>query len=203
MNLSLLLKKEAGQRQLLAPEAPVDAATAFYLVRDMPYQRASDRQPETIIREWRGTCSGKHYLLKALLAECGFEATVIACTVSVPFSPADLPPPLWQALAPTHGRFVDVHNYLHLHLPQGDMVVDATWPLATKPLGLTVNERFELGRDQAIAYAPIQTWAVPETADPQTFKERLLAEHFTPQELAAREAFIQTLSQMLAQNLPG
>ena len=26
----------------------------------MPYQRASSRRPESIIEEWRGTCSGKH-----------------------------------------------------------------------------------------------------------------------------------------------
>ena len=49
----------------------------------MTYQRASDRQPETLIREWRGTCSGKHYLLQALFAELGIPARLIACTTNL------------------------------------------------------------------------------------------------------------------------
>lgn len=61
--LTSMLQAEAVRKGLLMPRTEIDAATAFALVRDMTYQRASDRQPETLIREWRGTCSGKHYLL--------------------------------------------------------------------------------------------------------------------------------------------
>ena len=50
MSLLALLKQEAIKRNLLDIEANIDAATAFYLVRDMPYIRASSREPETIIR---------------------------------------------------------------------------------------------------------------------------------------------------------
>ena len=55
-----MLEAESLRRGLVQPGQSVDAETAFSLVRDMPYQRASTRAPESVIQEWRGTCSGKH-----------------------------------------------------------------------------------------------------------------------------------------------
>ena len=53
-----ILKSEAIQRGHLKSEDEIDIKRAFFLVRDMPYTRASSRDSETIIHEWRGTCSG-------------------------------------------------------------------------------------------------------------------------------------------------
>lgn len=193
-----LLRRQAQRRGLIAADTEIDAARAFYLVRDMPYQRASDRQPETTLHEWRGTCSGKHYLLKALFAELGLAADVMACTVVTRPDPQSLPAPLAHILAPSGGEFVDVHNYLRLHLPTGDMIVDATWPLSTKKHGFAVNETFKLGESQRIAGQPITSWVVPEDVDPQAFKQELLHRYFSSDQLQAREAFIETLSLLLA-----
>ncbi len=198
MTLLPLLQQEAVRRGLLDVNASLDAAQVFYLVRDMPYRRASDRRPQTIIREWRGTCSGKHYLLAALLRELGFEAHVIAGVLRYHPDPATTDPRLLALLQPVGGVFVDVHNWVELKLPSGPMAVDATWPLKLKQYGFPVNETFELGKSQALAYPISQTYVVPDDQDPQAFKDQLLQEHFTPEELAAREAFIQALSQMLA-----
>ena len=204
MTLLDLLKSEAYKRNLLPADGEIDPATAFALVRDMPYLRASDRKPETIIREWRGTCSGKHYLLKALLAELGLAATLMACTTSAYPDPATMHPALGEILEPVGGRFVDVHNYLvvdaptGVDAPAGDMIVDATWPAGTERYGMVVNKTFQLGQNQQIAYTPTETWVVPDDVDPQAFKEALLIEHFTSEELAARDQFIRTLSEGLA-----
>jgi hypothetical protein len=119
---------KAVERGLLEPDAEMNARTTFKLVRDMPYMRASDRQPETLIREWRGTCSGKHYLLKDLYAEMGIPSRVMACTHVAHFDPKEAAPELRRLLEQTGGRFVDVHNYLVLELTEGEMIVDATWP---------------------------------------------------------------------------
>ncbi len=81
------LKSKAVERGLLKPGEDVDLEKAFLLVRDMPYTRASSRDPETIIREWRGTCSGKHYLLKGLFAELGYSLRLIACTTVTQIDP--------------------------------------------------------------------------------------------------------------------
>jgi hypothetical protein len=96
-------------------------------------------------------------------------------------------------LEQSNGRFVDVHNYLVLELPEKEMIVDATWPLATKDMGMVVNERFVLGEDHQIACKPLKTWVVPEDGDSQEFKDRILKESFTPKELVHRDEFIKTL----------
>jgi hypothetical protein len=188
-----ILKEEAVERGLLEPKVEIDAATTFLLVRDMPYTRASSRVPETIIREWRGTCSGKHYLLKGLFAELGYTSRVMACTTVAHIDPKKVMGKLRTLLQQSQGRFVDVHNYLILELPGKEMIVDATWPLATKGMGTVVNERFVLGEDHQIACQPIRTWVVPEDRDAQQFKDEILRDTFTPEELAHREEFIKTL----------
>ena len=191
-----VLRSKAIEKNLLSSENEIDVEKAFTLVRDMPYTRASSRDSETIIDEWRGTCSGKHYLLKKLFAELGYSSKLIACTTVTYIDPKDVRGKLRTLLEQSNGRFVDVHNYLILELPEGEMIVDATWPLATKGMGTVVNERFVLGKNQQIACEPLKTWVVPEEGDSQEFKNKILKESFTPEELAHREEFIQTLGKM-------
>jgi hypothetical protein len=190
------LKLKAVERGLLKPEEQIGAENAFLLVRDMPYSRASARDSETIIREWRGTCSGKHYLLKALFTELGYTSRLIACTTVAHIDPKEVRGELRKLLVKSEGRFVDVHNYLILETPGGEMIVDATWPIATRGMGTVVNERFVLGEDHQIACEPLKTWVVPEDCDPQEFKGRILQESFTPEELEHREQFIRALGKL-------
>jgi hypothetical protein len=190
------LKAEAVRRGLLDPAAQIDAATAFALVRDMPYRRASDRRPETTIAEWRGTCSGKHYLLQALFAELGLPSQVIACTTFTPVDPDRVPDSLRPLYEAANRRFVDVHNYLLVALPSGgQMAVDATWPISAREAGMRVNAAFIIGQDQQIAYDPLEKWTIPDGRDPQDFKDELLRTHFTPAELEFREVVIQAYSE--------
>jgi hypothetical protein len=191
-----VLKSKAVEKGFLKPGAEIGLEEAFTLVRDMPYTRASSRDPETIIGEWRGTCSGKHYLLKKLFAELGYSSRLIACTTVTLIDPKEVRGKLRTLLEQSNGRFVDVHNYLILETSEGEMIVDATWPLATKGMGTVVNERFVLGQNQQIACEPLKTWVVPEEGDSQEFKNKILKESFTPEELAHREEFIQTLGKM-------
>ena len=190
------LKANAVERGLLKPGDVIDLEKAFTLVRDMPYIRASSRDPETIIREWRGTCSGKHYLLKGLFAELGYSSRLIACTAVTMIDPMMVTGKLRELLRRSNGRFVDVHNYLVLELPGGEMIVDATWSLDTKGSGTVVNEYFVPGEDQQIACKPVKTWVVPEDRNAQEFKDEILKESFTPEELAHREEFIKALGEM-------
>lgn len=197
MKLLELMKAEAVQRALIKRSQKLDLRTIFTLVRDMPYKRASDRRPETLIHEWRGTCSGKHYLLKALFAELGYPSKVMACTNLTQFDLDKEPVEVREILENVNGRFVDVHNYLILELADGEMIVDATWPLSAKKYNLPVNESFELGKDQQIACKPLKTWIVPEEEDPQAYKEQLLRENFTTEELMARNDFIKAIGNWL------
>jgi hypothetical protein len=190
------IKSKAVEKGLIAPGDEIDAEMAFRLIRDMPYTRASSRDPETIIHEWRGTCSGKHYLLKDLFAELGYSSRLIVCTTVAHIDPKDVRGKLRTLLKQSNGEFVDVHNYLILELQEKEMIVDATWPLSTKGMGTVVNERFVLGENQSIACEPIKTWVVPEDRDSQDFKDEILKESFTSQQLEHREEFIKTLGKM-------
>ena len=196
MDLLKLLQSAAAERGLINPDQEMDAALVFSLVRDMPYRRASDRKPETIIAEWRGTCSGKHYLLHMLFEELGLSSTIIACTSITPIDPGEIRAEFQMLYDAANRRFVDVHNYLLVTTPDGEkMVVDATWPLSAEKHGMVVNKAFIIGRDQEIATKPLESWVVPPGSDAQTFKDQLLSEHFTSAELQFREVVIEALSE--------
>src|SRR5699024_6039359 len=156
------------------------ASLLFELVREMPYRRASDRKPETTIREWRGTCSGKHYLLQALLKEIGMESELIACPTHVAADPDSLPDELGAILR--EGPVPDVHNYLRL-----PRIVDATWPVEAAEYGLPVNREWLEEDDMELPCTPFREYVVPADADAQQFKEKLLEQQFTEEELERRD----------------
>lgn len=195
MKLLKLLHSAAVERYLIPPDREIDAGLAFTLVRDMPYQRASDRKPETTIAEWQGTCSGKHYLLQKLFEELDLPSRVVACTSITPVKAEVIPTEFQSLYEKANRRFVDVHNYLMVSVPGGgEMVVDATWPLSACNQGMVVNKSFIPGQDQEIATQPIESWILPPGIDAQTFKEELLHENFTPAELQFREFVISEIS---------
>jgi len=191
-----LLKSKAIEKGLLKVEDEIDLEKAFLLVRDMPYIRASSRDPKIIIAEWRGTCSGKHYLLKGLFAELGYSSRLMACTTVTYIDPKKVLGELRKLLRQSNGRFVDVHNYLILELPEGEMIVDATWPASARGMGTVINEHFVLGENQKIAVEPLKSWIVPDDRDSQDFKNEILEDSFTSEELAHRDEFVKALSKV-------
>ena len=199
-----ILRAEAGRRGLIEPGATLDAQAVFALVRDMPYERASSRAPETTIGEWRGTCSGKHYLLKALLEALGMQT--ILMMASHEFTPQNSPwlPPELMAMA-AEAPVPDVHTFLSAQTDAaaeagGWTAVDATWPLAASDLGLPANERLVPGRDMAVAADVEELFHVPEDVDPQQFKQSLV-ERYAAGQLDRRERFIAGLSRWLGAQL--
>ncbi|MSQ41643.1 MAG: hypothetical protein EXR65_01205 [Dehalococcoidia bacterium] len=207
MPLIPLLRAEAERRAVLAPGEAIDAARAFALVRDLTYQRASASDPETTIREWRGTCSGKHHLLQALFEELGYRTILIAATHRFTLENTPWAPPELRALLAA-GPVPDVHDFLRLqHDPQVEpprwMTVDATWPLGAHVLGLPANERFEPGRDMAVAADVDELFHVPRDVDQQQFKQRIIEREFGAAEVERRERFLAALSRWLVERVPG
>ena len=176
MPVVFLLTSDMDKLGWFHGDARVDAGGVFALIRDMPYQRASSREPEAIIREWRGTCSGKHYLLDALFREMGHDSRVVMCTHNfTPENTAHFPEPLRSEVS--QGPLPDVHTYVRLHTEAGWMKVDATWPQSARALGMAINDRFIPGVDMDVACSPIEVFDVPDGVDPQTFKEELIEVH--------------------------
>ena len=197
-NLLSLLERESRERGLLSDGESLSAERAFALVRDMPYRRASSRKPEAIIEEWRGTCSGKHYLLADIFRELGLESQVIMCTHRFTAeNTGHFPPELRELVAAS--PVPDVHTYLRVKTPEGWMVVDATWPSSAAPLGMPVNREFRPGRDMTIACEPIETLPVPDGQEPQEFKEQMIAE-FCGDSSVARDEFIEGMGRWLGES---
>ena len=190
-----LLERESRRRNLVAMDEMLTAATCFTLIRDMRYRRASSRQPEVIIREWQGTCSGKHYALGRIFGELGLHSRVIMCTHRFTRDNTAHFPSELRALVERE-PVPDVHTYLKVETGGGSMAVDATWPSSAVPLGMPVNLHFEAGQDMAIACHPIDTYEVPAGQDPQAFKERLI-EEFCGASSRVRNDFIEGMSRWL------
>ena len=149
--LLTLLRQQAEEMSLIGEGAQLSPIDVFGLIRDMPYMRASSRRPDAIINEWRGTCSGKHYLLNDLLRAMGFDVRIFMCTHAFRQDNSQHFPPNLRAHL-TDGPVPDVHTYLLVRLPgatDGDnwARLDATWPASAAKLGMTVNHNFELGVD--------------------------------------------------------
>ena len=194
--LIALLERESRKRGLLAAGAPLTPETAFAVIRDMPYRRASSRRPAAIIEEWRGTCSGKHYLLAEVLAGLGLNSQVMMVThrftpENTRHFPSELR--LMTAAAP----IPDVHTYLLADSPGGRWVVDATWPRRAENLGMPVNHHWTPGRDMLLACQPIDAYPVPAGRDPQEFKEALIRE-FCGGQSEQRDWFIEKMGQWLS-----
>ncbi len=197
-SLLSLLEQEGRNRGFLSSDGVLTPERAFALVRDMPYRRASSRKPDAIVEEWRGTCSGKHYLLADIFRELGLESQVIMCTHRfTPDNTRHFPPELRDLVAVS--PIPDVHTYLRVNTAEGWTVVDATWPSSAEPLGMTVNPVFQPGSDMTLACNPIDTLAVAEGQDPQEFKEQLIQE-FCGASSEARDDFIEGMGRWLGES---
>ena len=197
-SLLSLLERESRSRGLLADGESLSAERVFALVRDMPYRRASSRRPQAIVEEWRGTCSGKHYLLADIFRELGLESRVIMCTHRfTPENTLHFPPELQKLVEA--GPVPDVHTYLRVNTAQGWTVVDATWPSSAGPLGMAVNGEFKPGRDMTLACDPIETLPVPEGMDPQEFKEQVIR-GFCGAGSGVRDEFIEGMGRWLGES---
>ncbi|MFQ6026485.1 MAG: hypothetical protein ACE5Q6_03100 [Dehalococcoidia bacterium] len=164
----------------------------------MPYQRASSRAAEATVREWRGTCSGKHYLLHSLFSELGLDTRILMCTHEfTEQNTSHFPEYLRHYIS--EGPIPDVHTFIRMKGDFGLMDVDATWPLRTRRLGMMVNKDFNLGTNMIVACSPIEIFEVPPDIDPQVFKEQLISSYCGTQS-ERRDLFIQKLSDWLLES---
>ena len=193
-----ILGAQSRKRGLIRFRKTVDARAAFALMRDTPYQRSSTMEPEAIIQEWRGICSGKHYFLDQIFREEGLGSRVIMRTHRfAEETTADFPPGLREVVA--QGSVPDNHTCIRPNIETGWMTVAVTRPIKAASLGMTVNGVFELGNDTTLACSPMETYEVPGGRDPQEFKEEFI-EIFCGSQTDDRDRFINGLSEWLSKH---
>lgn len=190
------LNREAQRRGLLTGEHLITEGVAFSLVRDMSYARASNRDSLTTIAEWKGTCSGKHYLLKGLFEELGMKVSLYAGLIyysvdSCPWLPEHLRTFVEKEPLP------DIHNFLRLETKPGLFkLVDATFPASVRSHGLVAND-FEPTVEMTTILPIEREFEIPRGESPQDFKNTLINK-YCDRFVEEREQFISLLSDWLA-----
>ena len=190
------LNREARRRGLLTGEHLMSEGVAFSLVRDMSYARASSRAPLTTIAEWKGTCSGKHYLLKGLFEELGMQVSLYAGLIyysvdSCPWLPEHLLTFVAKEPLP------DIHNFLRLETRPGIFkLVDATFPASVRSQGLVVND-FEPTVEMMTILPVEKEFEISDSDSPQDFKNTLINK-YCGRFVEEREQFIDLLSDWVA-----
>ncbi|MFP3945386.1 MAG: transglutaminase domain-containing protein [Archaeoglobaceae archaeon] len=165
----------------------------FKKVRDIPYGTlgSGSRDPLKVYRNNRGTCSGKHFLLRDLFLSLGMKVKDMVCFHYYSQMPRsiDYPPQLMQLLEDNKG-VPDYHNYLQVY--NGDwLTVDATFDYPLKDY-FVVNE-WDGKTDTRLSVKPVEMW---EVDDAENFKIYLLNK-LPPDVQKGRKRFLQKFSEWL------
>lgn len=163
------------------PES-ASAAEVVEAVRLMPYGRPAERSAHGALTEWRGTCSTKHALLAAVLAEqwpCLKPQLVHRVYRCTPEDAARSFGPDVAATVPEEGLW-DVHRYLTVELDRGRVVIDVTFPSGPSWDGAS-----------SMPIACGQGTDLVAGSDPDADKRALEEAHCDPR---AREPFIAALA---------
>lgn len=165
----------------------------FENVRDIPYGTigSGSRNPLEVYRNNRGTCSGKHFLLRDLLLSLDVKVKDVVCIHYYSQMPRsiDYPPKLAQLLGDNRG-VPDYHNYIKVY-NGGWLTLDATFDYPLKDY-FVVNE-WDGKTDTKLSVKPVEVW---EVEDPEGFKINMLNK--LPVEIQqGRKRFLQKLSRWL------
>jgi len=161
----------------------------FERVREIPYVYPASRDPTDVLRNGRGSCSGKHYLLGEMFRLLGLRVRHMICTHRFNESPLAFPAPMQETLR--KNEIVDLHDYLQIEVDGSWVDVDATWPQRLREFGFPVNEEWD-GKRAMMLSVVAEDFAVAER-DPERLKEELLSK-LTPRQRTLRKQFLEALN---------
>ena len=163
--------------------------TLFEKVRDIPYGNIGSRNPIDVYHKNKGTCSGKHALLKTLYKEIGVEVKDYIIMHEFNNLPIEFPQNLKNIL--NKSIIIDPHNFLKIKINNQWFTIDVTWDKSLKKLGFPINENWD-GKSN-LNILVVQGGEIYETKNPILFKKELLKKQ-TKQQLKDRKLFIQELT---------
>lgn len=183
-----------------SPDSLGQAVTIFHDVRSFAYLSDGERDPKIIAARRRGSCTGKHLVLRDLLRHAGYDAEIE--TVKGDFA-AGLPqhhsmPQDLRAVIAT-GGITDFHHFVWLNWRGNRILLDATWHDALKPYGFQVNDWWDGSTNTQPALKP-DTYLGPHE-DIISFKAACL-ETLDADLLAQRRSFLGLLSNWIQSKTP-
>lgn len=177
----------------LAGNLPLDKKIIilFEKVRGIPYGSIGSRNPKNVYEKNKGTCSGKHELLKELYRELGIQVKDFVVKHSFNDLRVEFPNEIKEIL--DKNEIVDFHNFLKIFIKNKWVIVDATWDKPLRKLGFIVNENWYGKSDMKICVIPRE---IMEVKNPINFKEEKLEE--LPKEAQEnRKRFLKKLTEWL------
>jgi len=148
----------------------VKIITLFEKVRDIPYGDIGSRKPLDVYSQNKGTCSGKHELLKALYKTLGISVKDFIIIHNFKKLPVNYPINIQQILEKT--TIIDPHNFIKIKINNKWYIVDVTWDKALKKHGFPVNENWDGKSNMKISVT--KGGEIYETEKPIVLKEKLL-----------------------------
>ncbi|MDD9953340.1 MAG: hypothetical protein OXR66_03320 [Candidatus Woesearchaeota archaeon] len=159
----------------------------FEFVRDIPYGDPGSRDPEEVYKQQRGTCSGKHALLKKLYAAIGVETQDWIAMHRFNDLPVEFSFEIYKLLETT--EILDPHNFLKVNWCGTWITVDVTWEKSLKKFGFPCSEWGE----ETLCVVPSEIFVAD---DPVLEKEKRISE--LPKEVQwERTRFLQMLTAWL------
>ena len=166
--------------------------TLFEKVRDIPYGNIGSRNPLDVYKHNKGTCSGKHELLKALYKELGISVKDFIIMHRFKHLPVEFPKEIQTMLDKTD--IIDPHNFFKIKRDEKWLTIDITWDKALKKLGFPVNLNWNGRSEMQVAVAP--GGKVYETSDPIALKKELISK-FPEQAQKERKLFLEKCTKWL------
>ena len=163
----------------------------FEKVRDIPYGNIESRDPKEVFEKNKGTCSGKHELLKELYQELGIEVKDFIAMHKFNDSKVDFPDNIKEILNRT--GIIDPHNFFKIKINDNWITIDITWDKPLKKLGFTVTENWDGKSDMDLCVVPIE---IIETENPIELKKQKISE--LPEQVQKdRKLFLNKLTEWL------
>lgn len=166
--------------------------TLFEKVRDIPYGDIGSRDPLQVYKQQKGTCSGKHALLKNLYLTLKIPVKdgIIMHSfneLSVVFSEN-----IQQLLK--ESTIMDPHNFIKIKRNNTWITLDATWDIGLKKVGFPVNENWNGFENLAISVA--KGGEIYDTENATKLKQQLISE-MPEKEQESRKLFLKKLTNWL------
>jgi hypothetical protein len=184
------LKDHTGERRATVP-------AIYHAVRNLTYASDGNRQPEIVIATSKGSCTGKHLLLRDLLRHAGETAEVEF--IEGDFAAAmPIVPSMSEGLKRwvSSGGITDFHCYVVWRGGEGDSKLGATWPDRMASLGFPVNAKWDGAGDTRVA---INAGVVKGRAEDVLARKAALLATLTEKQINDRLHFLKLLTDWMPQ----
>lgn len=171
-----------------SPGALADVVRA---VQALPYAWPAPPDAPSTRTSGRGTCAGKHAVLRQDLAALGLRTQRLMVV-------GPLVPTLWPDLVERAGDLLEVHECVTVETSwAGPLLLDVTWHPAAVQAGLPGTLRWDGASDMACAVTPVASYAVADDRFREQ-KELLRSRLYTPAQRAVRDEVLAEMSRRAA-----